>query len=162
MRRDLRWKSTSYDPILADENGTLQAGADINASGLAEVFIVLIVRHSPPRPPRTNCTSRLSCHLKVLVFFVLLPRRQANYDSILVVVDRLKKMLRNEPVQITIDAPRLLQLDHQRLKLSLHLQVLVPAVPLAGSAEVTRLRVHRTYFPRGRPHPPFQIQVGIS
>ena len=27
-RRDLRWKGTSYDPILANENGRLQAGAD--------------------------------------------------------------------------------------------------------------------------------------
>ena len=77
----------------------------INASGLVEVLIVLIVGHSPPRPPQLNCTSRLSRHLKVLIFFVLLPRRQANYDSILVVVVRLKKMLRNEPVQIMIDAP---------------------------------------------------------
>ena len=38
---------------------------------------------------------------------MLLPRRQVNYESILVVVDRLKKMLRNEPVQIPIDVPRL-------------------------------------------------------
>ena len=37
---------------------------------------------------------------------MLLPRRQANYDSILI-VDRLKKILRDEPVQIPIDAPRL-------------------------------------------------------
>ena len=78
----------------------------IDAPGLAEVFIDLTVRHGLPWPPRLDCTSRLSCHLKVLVFSVLLPRRQANYDSILV-VDRLKKMLRNESVQIPIDAPRL-------------------------------------------------------
>ena len=39
----------------------------INAPGLAEVFIDLVVRHGPPRPPRLNCTSRLSCHLKVLI-----------------------------------------------------------------------------------------------
>ena len=77
-----------------------------DALGLAEVFMDLIVRHGPPRPPRLDCTSRLSHHLKVLVFFVLLPRRQANYDSILI-VDRLKKILRDEPVQIPIDAPRL-------------------------------------------------------
>ena len=44
----------------------------INAPGLVEVFIDLVVRYSPPRPPRLNCTSRLSCNLKVLVFFVLL------------------------------------------------------------------------------------------
>ena len=37
---------------------------------------------------------------------MLLPRHQANYDSILV-VDRLKKILRDEPVQIPIDAPGL-------------------------------------------------------
>ena len=37
---------------------------------------------------------------------MLLPRRQANYDSIIAVVDRLKKMLRIEPVQM-IDAPGL-------------------------------------------------------
>ena len=49
----------------------------IDAPGLAEVLIDLIVRHSPPRPPQLDYTSRLSCHLKVLVFFVLLPRRQA-------------------------------------------------------------------------------------
>ena len=34
---------------------------------------------------------------------MLLPRRQANYDSI-IVVDRLKKILRDELVQIPIDA----------------------------------------------------------
>ena len=66
---------------------------------IAEVFIDLIVRHGPPRPPRLYRTLRLSRHLKVLVFFMLLPRRQANYDLILV-VDRIKKMLRDEPVQI--------------------------------------------------------------
>ena len=71
----------------------------IDAPGLTEIFIDLIVRHGPPRPPRLDRTLRLSCHLKVLVFFVLLPRRQANYDSILI-VDRLKKMLRDESVQI--------------------------------------------------------------
>ena len=71
----------------------------IDAPGLAEVFIDFTVRHGPPWPPRLDCTSRLSRQLKVLVFFVLVPRRQANYDSILV-VDRLKKMLRDEPVQI--------------------------------------------------------------
>ena len=79
----------------------------IDAPGLAEVFIDLVVGHGPPRPPRLNRTSRLGRHLKVLVFFVLLPRRQVNYDSILVIVDRLKKILRDEPVQIPIDAPRL-------------------------------------------------------
>ena len=78
-----------------------------DALGLTEVFMDLIVRHGPPLPPRLNCTLRLSCYLKVLVFFVLLPGRQANYDSILIVVDRLWKMLRNEPVQITIDEPAL-------------------------------------------------------
>ena len=43
---------------------------------------------------------------RFLAFFVLLPRRQANYDLILV-VNHLKKMLHDEPVQIPIDAPRL-------------------------------------------------------
>ena len=38
---------------------------------------------------------------------MLLPRRQVNYKSILVVIDQLKKMLRDEPVQIPIDIPRL-------------------------------------------------------
>ena len=70
----------------------------IDAPGLAEVFIDLIVRHGLPWPPRLDCTSRLSCHLKVLVFFVLLPRRQANYNLVFV-IDLLKKMLRDEPVQ---------------------------------------------------------------
>ena len=72
----------------------------IDALGLTEVFIDLTVYHNLPQPLRLDCTLRLSCHLKVLVFFVLLPRRQANYNSIHV-VDRLKKMLRNEPVQIS-------------------------------------------------------------
>ena len=49
----------------------------MNALGLAEVFIVLTVRHIPPRPPQLDCTLRLNRHLKVLVFSVLLPRRQA-------------------------------------------------------------------------------------
>ena len=78
----------------------------IDIFGPAEVFIDLIVRHGPPWPPRLDCILRLSCYLKVLVFFVLLPKRQANYDSILV-VNWLRKILRNEPVQIPIDAPRL-------------------------------------------------------
>ena len=63
--------------------------------------------------------------------------KDTSYDSILVVVDRLKKMLRDEPVQILIDAPRLPRLDCQRLRLSLHLQVLVPPVPLSSSTAVT-------------------------
>ena len=58
----------------------------IDAPGLAEVFIVLIVGHSPPRPPRLNCTSRRSCQPKVLAFFVLLPKRQPNYDLILIII----------------------------------------------------------------------------
>ena len=49
----------------------------INAPGLAEVFIVVTVRHVPPRPPRLDYTLRLNRHLKVLVFSMLLPRRQA-------------------------------------------------------------------------------------
>ena len=33
--------------------------------------------------------------------------KDTSYDSILIIVDRLKKMLRNEPVQIPIDVSRL-------------------------------------------------------
>ena len=35
-------------------------------------------------------------------------RKSTSYDSILVIVDQLQKMLRDEPMQIPIDAPRLL------------------------------------------------------
>ena len=107
------WKSTNYNWIIAIVDGLMKMvhykpmQITRDALGLAEVFMDLIVRHGPPRPPRLDCTSRLSRYLKVLVIFLLLPGRQANYDSILVVVDRLRKMLRNEPVQITIDAPAL-------------------------------------------------------
>ena len=74
-------------------------------------------------------------------FFVLLPRHQANYDSVAVVVNRLKKMLRIEPVQM-IDAPGLRRslspsTRCQRPRLGLHLQVLVPPVPLSNSTAVT-------------------------
>ena len=58
--------------------------------------------------------------------------------------------------------PRPFRLDCRQLRLSLHLQVLVPAVPLSGSAAVTRLWAHCTRLLWGRHHPPFQIQVGIS
>ena len=63
--------------------------------------------------------------------------KNTNYDSILIVVDRLKKMLRDGPVQIPIDAPRLPRLNRQRLRLSLYLQVLTPLVPLMSSTAVT-------------------------
>ena len=56
--------------------------------------------------------------------------KDTSYDSILVNVGRLAKMIHYKPVQVTIDAPRLPRLDCQQLRLSLHLQVLVPAVPL--------------------------------
>ena len=49
----------------------------IDAPGLAEIFIDLTVWHDLPQPLWLNCTSRLNCHLKVLVFSMLLPRRQA-------------------------------------------------------------------------------------
>ena len=107
MLMSTNWKDMNYDSIFIIV-GRLTKMIHykpvqmIDAPGLAEVFIDLIVR----RPPRLDRTSRPSHHLKVLVFFVLLPRRQANYDSILI-VDRLKKILRNEPVQIPIDAPGL-------------------------------------------------------
>ena len=42
---------------------------------------VLIVGHSPPRPPRLNYTSRLSRQPKVPAFLVLLPRSQATATS---------------------------------------------------------------------------------
>ena len=60
-------------------------------------------------------------------------QKNTSYDSILIVVDRLKKILRNEPVQITIDAPALV-------------------------ADYTPLK----YLLRGGPHLPYQVQVGIS
>ena len=78
--------------------------------------------------------------------------KDTSYNSILVIIDRLMleefidefhdeistkkasvtiqpwltRMVHDKPVQIPIDAPRLPQLDCRRLKLSLHLQVLVP------------------------------------
>ena len=64
-------------------------------------------------------------------------RKGTNYNSILVIVGWLTKMIHYKPVQITIDAPRLPRLDCQRLRLSLHLQVLVPPVPLSSSTAVT-------------------------
>lgn len=79
----------------------------INAPRLAKVFINLVVGYSPPRLPQLNCTLRLGCHLKVLVFFMLLLRHQVNYSLIFVVVDWLKKILCNKLVQILIDAPQL-------------------------------------------------------
>ena len=60
--------------------------------------------------------------------------KNTSYDSILLIVD-----IRNQPVQIRIDASRLPQLDCQQLRLSLHLQVLVLPVPLSSSIIVTTL-----------------------
>ena len=107
------WKDTSYDSILVIINRltcwedlsrdfTTPMQITINAPGLAEVFIDLVVRHGPPQPPR---------------------------------------------------------LDHRRLRLSLHFQVLVPAVPISGSVAVTRLRAHRTRPPRGRLSSTFRAQI---
>ena len=42
-----------------------------------------------------------------------------------------------KPVQILIDAPRLPRLNCRRLRISSHLQVLVAAVPISGSAGYT-------------------------
>ena len=63
--------------------------------------------------------------------------KDTSYDSIFIVVDRLTKMVHSEPVQIPIDAPRLLRLDCQRLRLSLHFQVLIFLVSLPSSTAVT-------------------------
>ena len=60
-----------------------------------------------------------------------LHQKGTSYNLSLVIVG-----LHNEPMQIPMDVPRLLQLNCQRLRLSLH-QYLVPAVPLSGSAAVT-------------------------
>ena len=98
-------KAISYDPILVGMVHYKTAQM-IDTFGPAEVFIDLIVPYGPPWPPQLDRILRLSRYLKVLVFFVLLPKRQANYNSILV-VDRLKKILRDESMQIPIDAPRL-------------------------------------------------------
>ena len=93
--RALRSDSEGHVITLAIVNGLMKMihykliQITIDALGLAEIFIDLIVQHGPPRPPRLDCTLVLSCYLKVLVFFVLLPRRQANYNSTLVVIDRL-------------------------------------------------------------------------
>ena len=89
------WKNTSYDTIplivgLQDE--PVQISQYTRAAG--DNF-----RHYNLMPR--------SFRLEVLAFFVLLPSRQVNYELILVVVDR-KDMLHDEPVQIPIDAPRLL------------------------------------------------------
>ena len=69
----------------------------MDALGLMEVFIDLLVQQGLPRPPWLDRILRLNCYLKVLDFFVLLLRCQINYNLIFV-VDRLKKMLRNKPV----------------------------------------------------------------
>ena len=53
----------------------------IDILGPAEVFIDLIVRHGPPRSPQLDRTLRLSRHLKVLVFFMLLLTHQAKILS---------------------------------------------------------------------------------
>ena len=108
----------------------------IDTLGFAEVFIDIIVQHGPPRPSQLDCTSRLSRYLKVLVFFVLLPGRQANYNLVLV-VNLLKKMLRDKPMQIPIDVSRLFRLNYQWSRLSLHLQVLIPPILLSSWIAVT-------------------------
>ena len=57
-----------------------------------------------------------------------------SYDSIFLIVG-----LNNQSVQIRIDASWLPQLDCQQLRLSLHLQVLVPLVLLSNSITVATL-----------------------
>ena len=98
--------TTQSSSSLAYEDGTFQAGADDRCTRACGC---LYRPYSPTRPTTASPTRlyfEAHCHLKVLVFSVLLPRRQANYDSTLVVVDRLWKILRDEPVQIPIEAPR--------------------------------------------------------
>ena len=89
--------------------------------------------------------------------------KDTSYDSILVIIDRLTleefidgfhdgvsterapvtirswltRMVHDEPMQIPIDAPRLLRLDRQLLRFSFHRQVLVPPVLLSSLTVVT-------------------------
>ena len=62
--------------------------------------------------------------------------KDASYDSLLVVVDWLTKMVHSKPAQM-IDSPRLHRLNRQQLRLSLHLQVLVHPVLLSSSTAVS-------------------------
>ena len=57
--------------------------------------------------------------------------KNTSYNSIFLIVG-----LHNQPVQIRIDTSRLSRLNCQRLRLSPHFYVLVPAVLLSGSATV--------------------------
>ena len=58
--------------------------------------------------------------------------KNTSYDLIFLIVG-----LHDQPMQIRLDLSRFPQLDCQQLKLSLHLQVLVPPVPLLRSTAVT-------------------------
>ena len=58
--------------------------------------------------------------------------KNTSYDSIFLILG-----LNNQPVQIRIDTSRLPRRDCQPLRLSLHLQVLVPTIPLLSSITVT-------------------------
>ncbi len=83
------WKGTSYDSIPADENGTLQAGADNDRPGLAEVTIDVIVQHSDATcagPPRR-------IYPWILWLDCLYLRKGTSYNSILVIAYRLTKMV---------------------------------------------------------------------
>ena len=60
--------------------------------------------------------------------------KNTSYNLILLIVG-----LHNQPVQIRIDASRLSRLNCQQLRLSLHLQVLVPPVPLLSLITVKTL-----------------------
>ena len=51
--------------------------------------------------------------------------KSTSYNSILIIVGRLTKMIHYKPLQITIDAPRLPRLDCRLLRLRFDLQVLV-------------------------------------
>ena len=98
----MSWLPTSASRKLNDllpENAMKTCNYHYCYLPIAEVFIDFIVQHGLLRPPWLYCTLRFSCHLKVLIFFELLPRRQANYNLILV-VDRLKKMLHDKLVQV--------------------------------------------------------------
>ena len=72
----------------------------INAPGLAEVFIVLIVGHSPHGLLNSIVLQGSFVNSKFWFFFVLLPRRQASYNLIFVVIDQLTKIIHSKLAQM--------------------------------------------------------------
>ena len=83
--------------MLAGKNCRIYANTDNNQGTLAyKSFINLVIRYSPTQSLQLNNTSKFSYYLKVLVFFILLPRRKANYNSIFVIFNCFKKMLHNK------------------------------------------------------------------